>query len=58
MIILGRGFSVAFYEKEIAKIGRKKLSLSWGKYSYKLWVDCVHFKKNFKKEKICQITTS
>jgi hypothetical protein len=40
MVILGRGFSVAFYEKEIAKIGRKKLSLSWGKYSYKLWFDC------------------
>jgi hypothetical protein len=37
-----------FIEKEITKNRKKKLSLSWGKYSYKLWFDCGEFKKYLK----------
>jgi hypothetical protein len=37
------------YEEMIAKIGRKKLSLSWEKYIDNLCFDCGEFKKILKK---------
>ena len=37
---------VWYYELEIVKIGRKRLSLSWENYIYNLCFDCVIFKKN------------